>query len=137
MIKVGMNGFGRIGRVALRAVLSKYLDKVKVVVINTSGSMDAQGWAHLLEYDSVYRHFNGKVQVEKGQGEEIGVLVVNHQRMPLLAQREAAKIPWEKYGVEVVIESTGVFRDRQSASAHFQGGAKKIVVAAPTEGVKT
>ena len=137
MIKVGINGFGRIGRVALRAVLSKYLSRVKVVAINTSGSMDAQGWAHLLEYDSVYGHFNGKVQVEKGQGEEIGILVVNHQRMPLLAQREPDKIPWKKYGVEVVVESTGVFRDRQSASAHFQGGAKKIIVAAPTKDVET
>ena len=137
MIKVGINGFGRIGRVALRAILSKYLSKVKVVAINTSGSMEAQGWAHVFEYDSVYGHFNGKVQVEKGRGEEIGVLVVNHQRIPLLAQKEPAKIPWKKYGVEVVIESTGVFRDRQSASAHFQGGAKKIIITAPAKNVET
>ncbi len=137
MIKVGINGFGRIGRVALRAILTRYLDKIKVAVINTSGSMDAQGWTHLFEHDSVYRRFNGKVQVEKGQKEEIGVLVVNHQRIPLLAQREPDKIPWKKYGAEIVLESTGVFRDRKSASAHFQGGAKKIIVAAPAEGIKT
>jgi len=137
MIKIGINGFGRIGRVALRAILSKYLSKVQVVAINTSGSMDVQGWAHLFEYDSVYGRFNGKVQVEKGRGEEIGVLVVNHQWIPLLAQREPAKIPWKKYGAEIIMEATGVFRDRKSVSAHFQGGAKKIVVAAPTEGVDT
>jgi glyceraldehyde 3-phosphate dehydrogenase len=137
MIKVGINGFGRIGRVALRAALSKYLSQVKVVAINTSGSMDAQGWAHLFEYDSVYRRFNGKVYVEKGRGEEIGVLVVNHQRIPLLAQKEPGKIPWKKYRTEIVLESTGVFRDRKSASAHFQGGAKKIIVTAPAEGIKT
>jgi len=137
MIKIGINGFGRIGRVALRAILGKYLSKVKVVAINTSGSMDVQGWAHLFEYDSVYRRFNGKVQLEKGQGEEIGILVVNHQRISLLAQKDPGKIPWKKYGAEIVIESTGVFRDRKSASAHFQGGAKKIIVAAPTEGTKT
>ena len=137
MIKVGINGFGRIGRVALRTILSKYLSKVKVVVINTSGSMDAQGWAHLFEYDSVYGRFAGKVQVEKGQGEEIGVLVVNHQRIPLLAQKDPSKILWKKYEAEIVIESTGVFRDRKSVAAHFQGGAKKIVVAAPADGIKT
>ena len=137
MTKVAVNGFGRIGRIALRAILTKYLSQVKVVAINTSGSMEMAGWAHLFEYDSVYGKFNGKVEMEKGEEEEIGVLVVNHQRIPFLAQRDPAKIPWKKYGVEVVIESTGVFRDRQSASAHFQGGAKKIVVAAPTEGVDT
>jgi len=137
MTKVAINGFGRIGRIALRAILTKYLSKVKVVAINTSGSMEMAGWAHLFEYDSVYGKFNGKVEMEKGEGEEIGVLVVNHQRIPFLAQRDPTKIPWKKYGVEVVIESTGSFRDRKSASAHFQGGAKKIVVAAPTEGVDT
>jgi glyceraldehyde 3-phosphate dehydrogenase len=137
MIKIAINGFGRIGRIALRTILTKYLSQVKVVAINTSGSMDIHGWAHLFEYDSVYGKFNGKVEMEKGEGEEIGVLVVNHQRIPFLAQRDPGKIPWKKYGVDVVIESTGVFRDRQSASAHFQGGAKKIVVAAPTEGVDT
>ncbi|PJE68347.1 type I glyceraldehyde-3-phosphate dehydrogenase, partial [Candidatus Shapirobacteria bacterium CG10_big_fil_rev_8_21_14_0_10_38_8] len=137
MVNVAINGFGRIGRIALRAILTKYLSQVKVVAINTSGSMEMAGWAHLFEYDSVYGKFNGRVEMEKGEGEEIGVLVVNHQRIPFLAQRDPAKIPWKKYGVEVVIESTGVFRDRQSASAHFQGGAKKIIVAAPTEGVDT
>ena len=137
MTKVAINGFGRIGRITLRAVLTKYLSKVKVVAINTSGSMDLAGWAHLFEYDSVYGKFNGKVEIEKGEGGEIGVLVVNHQKIPFLAQRDPARIPWNKYGVEVAIESTGVFRDRKSASAHFQGGAKKIVVAAPTEGVDT
>ena len=137
MIKVGINGFGRIGRVTLRAVLTKYLDKVKVVAINTSGSMEIEGWAQLFEYDSVYGRFKGKVQIEKSKSGEIGVLVINHQRIPVLAEREPAKIPWKKYEAEVVIEATGVFRDRQSVASHFQGGAKKIVVSAPVEGIKT
>lgn len=137
MTKVSINGFGRIGRVALRAILTKYQSRVKVVAINTSGSMDIHGWAYLFAHDSVYGKFGGKVEIEKGKDEEIGVLVVNHQRIPVLAQREPSQIPWKRYGVEVVIESTGIFRDRKSASAHFQGGAKKIVVAAPTEGVDT
>jgi len=137
MIKIGINGFGRIGRVALRAAISKYLSKVKVVAINTSGSMDIEGWAHLFEFDTVYRKFNGKVQVEKGKGEEIGVLIINNQRIPVLAQRDPSLIPWHKYEVDLVIESTGVFKDRKTASAHFKGGAKKIIVSAPAEGVKT
>lgn len=137
MIKIGINGFGRIGRVALRAVLAKYLDKVKVVAINTSGSMEIEGWAQLFEYDSIYGQFKGKVKIEKGKGEEIGVLILNHQRIPFLAEREPAKIPWKKYGTGVVIEATGVFRHRQAVAGHFQGGAKKIIVSAPAEGIKT
>jgi len=130
MIKVAINGFGRIGRVALRVILTKYLDKVKPVAINTSGSMDIVGWAHLFEYDSVYGKFKGRIEVEKGEGKEIGVMVINHQRIPVLAEREPAKIPWKKYNVDVVIESTGVFHDRKSASAHLEAGAKKVVVSA-------
>src|SRR4030042_5648327 len=113
MIKIGINGFGRIGRVALRVILAKYLDKVRPAVINTSGSMEIDGWAHLLEYDSVYGRFNGKIMVEKGVDEEIGIIVVNQQRIPVLAQREPGKINWKKYGVEGVVESTGVFRERR------------------------
>jgi glyceraldehyde 3-phosphate dehydrogenase len=137
MIKIGINGFGRIGRVALRVILAKYLDKVKPVVINTSGSMKIDGWAHLLEYDSVYGRFNGKVLVEKGEGEEIGVIIVNQQRIPVLAQREPGKIDWKKYQAEVMVESTGVFRDRQSVAAHLEAGAKKVVVSAPAKGIES
>ena len=137
MVNIAINGFGRIGRVTLRAILIKYLDKVKPVAINTSGSMDIDGWAQLFEYDSVYRQFKGKIEVEKGGEGEIGTLVINHQRIPFLAQREPAKIPWPKYEVEIVLEATGVFRDRQSASAHLTAGAKKVIVAAPTKGTDT
>lgn len=129
---------------ALRTALTKYLDKVKVVAINTSGSMDINGWAQLFEYDSVYGRFKGKVETEKGssakggqQGEEIGVLVASNQRIPVLAQREPAKIPWKKYGVEVVIESTGIFRERQLAMAHLEAGTKKVIISAPAKEVET
>lgn len=131
MVKVAINGFGRIGRVTLRAILTKYLDKVKPVAINTSGSMDINGWAHLFEYDSVYGLFKGKIE---RQGE---TLIINHQEIAVLAQREPEKIPWQKYDVDVVLEATGVFRDRQSAAAHLTAGAKKVIVAAPTKGVPT
>ena len=100
MTKLAINGFGRIGRITLRVILTKYLSKVKVVVINTSGSMEMAGWAHLFEYDSVYGKFNGRVEqenkrVERQENEEIGVLVVNNQRIPLLAQKDPSKIPWK------------------------------------------
>lgn len=140
MIKVAINGFGRIGRVALRVALTKYQDKVKVVAINTSGSMEIAGWAHLFEYDSVYGRFRGKIKYQKSNiknQKEIGILEVNNQTIPVLAERDPSKIPWKDYGVEVVVESTGVFRDRKSASAHFRGGAKKVVVSALAEGVET
>ena len=137
MLKIGINGFGRIGRIILRTVLTKYLSKVKVAAINTSGSMDIKGWAHLFKLDSVYGKFKGRVEIEKGKGEEIGVLVVNNQKIPVLAQRDPALIPWHDYGVELVLEATGVFRDRKSVAAHFKGGAKKIIVTAPAENTKT
>jgi len=137
MVKIGINGFGRIGRVILRAILSEYADKVKVAAINTSGSMPIEGWAQLFEYDSVYRVFKGQVKIEKGKRDEIGVLTINGSKIPVLAQKDPGLIPWQDYGVEIVVESTGVFRDRQSASAHFKGGAKKVIISAPAEQVKT
>ncbi|PIU02437.1 type I glyceraldehyde-3-phosphate dehydrogenase [Candidatus Shapirobacteria bacterium CG09_land_8_20_14_0_10_49_15] len=136
MINLAINGFGRIGRVALRAILTKYLDRVKPVAINTSGSMEAVGWAHLLEYDSVYGQFKGKISLQKGSGEEIGVMLVNNQRISLLAQREPAKIPWKQYAIGVVLETTGVFRERKLAAAHLDAGAKKVVISATANGVK-
>jgi len=140
MINVAINGFGRIGRIALRAILTKYLAEIKPVAINTSGSMDVEGWAHLFEYDSVYGRFRGKLKIQnpKSKNEkEIGVLEINNQVIPVLAEREPAKIPWRDYDVDVVVESTGVFRDKKSASAHLEGGAKKVVISAPAKETKT
>lgn len=139
MVKVAINGFGRIGRITLRAILTKYQDKVKIAAVNTSGSMDMAGWAHLFEYDSVYGRFKGKIEQESGRvkEQEIGVLTINNQRIPFLAEREPAKIPWKKYGVDVVVESTGVFRNRKEVSAHLEAGAKKVIISAPTDDVET
>ncbi len=132
MIRVAINGFGRIGRIALRAALTKYLDKVKIVAVNTSGSMDINGWAHLFKYDSVYGPFKGKIKIEKGQDEEIGVLVINNQPIPFLAQRDPAQIPWKDYEVDIVIEATGVFTKGIDARKHVKAGAKKVVISAPS-----
>jgi glyceraldehyde 3-phosphate dehydrogenase len=136
MVRTAINGFGRIGRIALRVILTKYLDKVKPVAINTSGSMDIAGWAHLFEYDSVYGRFRGKLKTQNSKlktEKEIGTLEINNQIIPVLAERDPAKIPWKDYDVDIVIESTGVFLDKKSASAHLEAGAKKVVVSAQSK----
>ncbi len=134
MLNVAINGFGRIGRIAFRVARTHYKNKVKIVAINTSGSMDIHGWAHMLRYDSVYGRFKENFKVEtKKKEDEIGAFVFGKERIPVLAQREPAKIRWEKYKVEVVIEATGVFTKGIDAKKHVLGGAQKVVISAPSE----
>lgn len=128
MLKVGINGFGRIGRLAARIILSKYKDKLDLVAINTSGSMEAKSWVHLFKYDTVYGKYKGNVLVE---GES---LVVDGKNIPILAQRDPILIPWGDYGVEIVIESTGVFRQKQDVERHLRDSVKKVVLSAPPKG---
>jgi len=144
MVKVGINGFGRIGRIAFRIGILKHSDEVAFSAINTSGSMDVAGWAHLVNYDSTYRKFNYEVRSEevktpdKATNEDplIGYLIVQERgvKVPVLAQRDPEKIPWGKYGVDVVIESTGKFVTEEDAKKHAKGGAKRVVISAPTKG---
>ena len=130
-IKVAVNGFGRIGRVVTRAWWQDYRREIDLVAINTSGSMPVSGWAHLLKYDSVYGRFPAKIEaVEPQKGKEIGRIRMNQVEIPVLAEREPKKIPWQNYQVDLVLECTGVFRDR-SAEGHFKGGAKKVIISAP------
>lgn len=135
MIKVAINGFGRIGRIAFRVARTHYKKKVKIVAVNTSGSMDVNGWAHLLKYDSVYGNFKEsfKVETKKTKGNEISAFVFAKEKIPILAQRDPAKIPWGKYKVEVVIEATGVFTKGVDAKKHVLAGAQKVVISAPSE----
>lgn len=144
MVKVGINGFGRIGRIAFRIGVLKHADELQFGAINTSGSMPTSGWAHLTNYDTMYRKFEYEVKSEelkdpKSATDEdplIGNLMVSEKnvKVPILAQRDPAKIPWGKYGVDVVIESTGVFTDEEGAKKHAVGGAKKVVISAPVKG---
>ncbi len=136
MTKIAINGFGRIGRIALRLALTDYRDQLEVVAINTSGSMPIEGWAHLLEYDTVHGRFDLEVKIEKGQEGEIGRLKIDEKIIPVLVQRDPSKLPWKKYQPEVVIESTGVFNDKKSASLHLKAGTKKVVVSAATDEVQ-
>lgn len=129
---------------ALRIWLSKHEKDVEITAINTSGSMSAEGWAHLVNYDSTYRKFEFEVVGEnlkdaKESTEEdplIGYLKITGKdyKIPVLAQRDPAKIPWGKYGTEVVIESTGAFTKEEDAKKHAIGGAKRVVISAPAKG---
>ena len=122
-VKVAINGFGRIGRVTFRNLLNK--PDVEVVAFNDL--TDPQTLAHLLKYDSVHKRFPGTVQVE---GE---YLVVNSQRIKVYAEKDPANLPWKELGVDVVVESTGRFKNREAMSKHIQAGAKKVILTVPAD----
>jgi glyceraldehyde 3-phosphate dehydrogenase len=128
MIKVGINGFGRIGRLVARIILTKYKDKIELAVINTSGSMESAGWVHLFVHDTAYGKYKGDVSCE---GEN---LVVSGKKIPFLAQRDPALIPWGDYGVEMVVESTGAFRKKEDLEKHLRDSVKKVILSASPKG---
>ena len=127
-IKVGINGYGRIGRNTLRALYeSKRQGEINIVAINDLG--DAQTNAHLTRHDTVHGRFPGEVHVEGDS------MIVNGDRIRVLAERDPAKLPWGELGVEYVLECTGLFANKEKAAKHIEGGAKKVVISAPAEGV--
>jgi glyceraldehyde 3-phosphate dehydrogenase len=141
-VKVGINGFGRIGRqivnvMADKGVLGKTLDVVAVVDIST----DARYFAYQLKYDSIHGKFRGTLGSEKSSPsvEQDDVLVVNgHKIKCVLAQKDPSQLPWKELGVDIVIESTGLFTDSEKAKGHLAAGAKKVIISAPGKGeVKT
>jgi len=123
LIKVGINGFGRIGRLTYRALLDK--PNVEVVAINDL--TDANTLAHLFRYDSVHGKFPGTVAVEGD------FLVINGKKMKVMAERDPANLPWGDLGVEVVIESTGIFRNKEKMGKHISAGAKKVILSVPAD----
>ena len=122
--KVAINGFGRIGRLAYKYLLNNA--EVEVVAINDL--TDTKTLAHLLKYDSVHGRFNGTVS-----NDEDGIIVNGH-KIKIYAERNPAALPWGSLGIDVVIESTGRFTDKETASAHIQAGARKVVISAPATG---
>ena len=125
-VRVGINGFGRIGRNAFRAALKNLDLDLDFVAINDL--TDARTLAHLLKYDSVL----GKLNAEVGSAD--GTLIVNSKEIRVFAERSPDALPWRDLGVDVVIESTGLFSDRKSASMHLEAGAKKVIISAPAKG---
>ena len=123
-IKVGINGYGRIGRNILRAVYEGNRNSdVKIVAINDLG--DANINAHLTQYDTAHGKFSGEICVEGNH------MIVNGDKVRVLSERDPAKLPWAELGVDVVHESTGCFASKAKASAHLEGGAKKVIISAP------
>jgi glyceraldehyde 3-phosphate dehydrogenase (phosphorylating) len=124
-IRIGINGFGRIGRLALRAIREHYPNDVDVVAFNDLGDLNTM--AHLFKHDSNYGRYPGTVEVKDG------ALVIDGDELKALAERDPAKLPWGDLGCDIVIESTGRFTDRESAGKHIEGGAKKVIISAPAK----
>jgi glyceraldehyde 3-phosphate dehydrogenase len=124
--KVGINGFGRIGRQVFKAIRDNYGDSLEVVAVNDIG--DVSTMAHLLKYDSNYGIFNGTVEVVEGG------LNIDGKLLKILAERDPANLGWGNLGVDIVIESTGFFTAREGASKHITAGAKKVIISAPAKG---
>ena len=124
-VKVGINGFGRIGRQVFRAIRDYQAAALEVVAVNDL--TDPKTNAHLLKYDSNYGVFPAEIEARDD------AIVVDGQAIKVLAERDPAKIPWRDLGVEIVVEGTGLFTDAQKASAHLQGGAKKVIITAPAK----
>jgi glyceraldehyde 3-phosphate dehydrogenase len=124
-VKVGINGFGRIGRQVLKAMKEKYGDEFDVVAVNDLFPPETN--AHLFKYDSNFGKYPGAVEVVEGD------IVVDGDRIRVFAERDPAKLPWGDLDVEIVVESTGVFRDGKKAAAHIEAGAKKVIISAPAK----
>jgi glyceraldehyde 3-phosphate dehydrogenase len=123
-IRIGINGFGRIGRVSLRVIFER--KDIEVVAINDL--TDSHTLAHLLKYDSIHRRFPGEISAEEN------AIIVNGKRIPITAEKDPSNLKWKEFGADIVIESTGKFLDLASASLHLKAGAKRVLLSAPPKG---
>ncbi len=121
--RIGINGFGRVGRLTLKAINQYHNGKLEVAAINDL--TDTKTNAHLLKWDSTYGPYPGKVEATEDS------IIVDGKKVKVLAERNPGNIPWQDYGVDIVIESTGLFTDATKAAAHLQGGVKKVLISAP------
>jgi len=124
-VKVGINGFGRIGRLVLRAALQK---RSNLEIVGINDITDTKTLAHLFKYDSVHRTFAGDVSAGADH------LVINGKKIAVTAEKDPAKLPWKDLGATLVVESTGRFTDKEKAAGHFAAGAKKVIISAPAKG---
>ena len=143
MIRVAINGYGRIGRVVHRVILTRFASDVEVIAINAGSSTDLQGWAYLLKYDSNYGTLNGHtIEIrEEPQPEgdhteknpKLGVMIVDGKEIQVFSQKDPTMLPWSDLGIDVVVESTGHFLTTEKASAHIKAGAKRVIISAPAK----
>lgn len=123
--KVAINGFGRIGRNVLRAAFENKVSEIEVVAINNPGKIE--NLVHLFKYDSCFGQYNGTVEVVNGN------MVVDGKEIKVYGEKDPEKLPWAELGIDIVIESTGIFRDKETASKHITAGAKKVIISAPAK----
>ena len=125
--RIGVNGFGRIGRLVTRATMERYPDKLEVAAVNDL--TDDKTNAHLFKYDTSYGVYSGQVEANNGD------LVIDGRNIKVFSERDPAQIPWSEMGVDLVVESTGIFTDGEQAAGHLKGGASKVVISAPASNV--
>ena len=125
-MRVGINGFGRIGRLVMRATLARHPDKLEVAAVNDLTG--AKTNAHLFKYDTNYGIYPGRVEARNGD------LAVDGRSIRVFSERDPSRIPWSEIGVELVVESTGIFTDAADAAVHLEGGAKRVIISAPAKG---
>ena len=125
--RIGVNGFGRIGRLVTRATLERYPDKLEVAAVNDL--TDDKTNAHLFKYDTSYGVYPGQVEANNGD------LLIDGRSIKVFSERDPAQIPWSEMGVDLVVESTGIFTDGEKAAGHLQGGASKVIISAPATNV--
>lgn len=128
-MKVAVNGFGRIGRDVVRQIFERKEEDLELVAINFSSDLDTM--AHLFKYDSLYGKFDGTIEVKDDS------FVINDKVVKIVNDRDPANLPWKELGVELVIDSTGAFKDAESLGKHIEAGAKKVILTAPGKGIKT
>jgi len=137
MIRVAINGYGRIGRVAHRVILEKFSDQIEIVAINAGSSTDIKGWMYLLKYDTSYGPiYSLDVSYQEKEPDSphhdlIGYLLVDNKKIPVFSQKDPNLLPWKDLNVDVVIESTGHFTDEEGLKKHLGAGAKSVVLSAP------
>lgn len=146
MVRVAINGYGRIGRIAHRVILEKHSQEIDIVAINAGSSTDIKGWMYLLKYDTSYGPLPSTVilNAREGSGDSsaspqndnahrdlIGYLIINDKKIPVFSQKDPALLPWRDLNVDVVIESTGHFTKEEKLKAHLDAGAKSVVLSAP------
>ena len=138
MVRVAINGYGRIGRVAHRVILQKHASEVEVVAINAGSSTDLKGWMYLLKYDTNYGVLPNNIDVKPNTDESnkdlLGHLVIDGKEIAVYSQKDATLLPWRNLNIDVVIESTGHLLTQEKLQAHITAGAKSVVLSAPAKG---
>ena len=124
-IRIGINGFGRIGRLCLRSMLERHKDLLSVVAVNDMADLETN--AHLFQYDSAYGIFPGPIEIGEG------MISIDGWNITVLNQRDPSRLPWKSLGVDLVIESTGVFTDGVQVRSHLEAGAKRVIITAPAK----